>query len=1101
MNEFPSRACRLIDLAPGTAARSAQALYRELAASDQETEVAWRGTTRWVPRLVHTTLERHPPAEAADRGRAWRLQIPASGVLDEIVPRAVARHRPGPHEVEIEIFAAALNFRDVMKGIGIYPMQTDRDALLGDECAGRIVALGAQVRGLALGQAVMANGAGCFASHVAVPESCVIAKPAGLSFAAAATIPVAFMTACYALQELGRIRAGERVLIHAASGGVGLAAIQIARLAGAEIYATAGSAAKRAYLKKLGIRHVMDSRSLAFGEQIRALTRGRGVDLVLNSLAGEAIAVGVSALAPGGRFLEIGKRDVYANAALGLRALRNNISVHVIDMAQIMAQQPQRVRALLQHIGGLLRAGKLRALPQERVPVTQAAVALRRMAQAQHIGKIVLMLRHQAIHAQPALPAARLKLKPRASYLITGGLGGYGLRVAQWLIDSGARHLLLCGRSGAATAAARRALAQLRRRGAQVLFCRSDVSDPRAVARLFQRAARQLPPLRGIFHAAMVLDDGIVTQLTAERFARVMAPKVSGAWNLHHAARGLALDYFVMFSSVSALLGAAGQSNYAAANSFLDALAHYRRAQRLPALTVNWGALGEVGILERNPQVAERLARRGMQAITPAQANAILGWLLQGSATQIGVLRVDWGLMAQSDSAALAAPKFAELLAGAGAETTRESPEFRYLNLAAPPAERMALVLAGVRESAAKVLRSPSGKLDVRRPLRDLGLDSLMAFELLNRLELSMGIALPSSSLSATASIQSVARIVFELLGSPLEAQARTALPAAAAPDGPRTTESVRGESGQMLCLRAQGEGAPLFLVHPAGGSVHFYDELVAQLPPGAPIYAIRSRVLAGAAEEWPSIAALARSYAGLIEAERPNGPLHVAGFSLGGVFALATVAELERSGRSVACVGLIDAPVSVLDPAHSYVEVLRDLIIEIYEHLTAEAAPIAPLPARALARYAMELAGRTLAAGSEAEQLQAILEWLTALGLGAARMGGSGLKGLLELFTRHVNMVRGWDVGPVNAPVRMWRAGNSRLHRAVGDAELFPRITRGRCTEELLTGRHFELLRSPWVRELATRLGGALTEREGGARASGLRQGTLWQKKRSSRR
>ena len=1062
MNESPALRCRLIDLAPGPAVRSAQVLYRELTARDLESEVAWRGPKRWVPRLVHTSIEQHPPTGTASRAAAYRLEIPASGVLDALAPVAVPRRPPGPYEVEITVCAAALNFRDVMKCLGIYPMATDRDSLLGDECAGRVIAVGARVRSVAIGDAVIANGAGCFASHVTVPESAVIAKPARMSFAQAATIPVAFMTAWYALHELGRIGAGSRVLIHAASGGVGLAAIQIAQLAGAEIYATAGSAAKRAYLRKLGIRHVMDSRSLAFGDQIRVLTSGYGVDLVLNSLAGDAIATGVSTLAPGGRFLEIGKRDVYANAPLGLRALRNNISVHVIDMGQIMAQQPERVRSMLQRIGSLLATGKLRALRHEQVSITQAPAAFRRMAQARHIGKIVLLVRGQTVRPQPAPVPERLALEPAASYLITGGLGGYGLRVAQWLVDCGARHLLLCGRSGASTPAARRAVAQLRRRGAQVVLSRSDISDPHAVARMFRQAARELPPLRGIFHAAMVLDDGIVMQLTAERFARVMAPKVAGAWNLHCAAQALALDCFVMFSSVSSLLGAAGQANYVAANSFLDALAHYRRTQHLPALTVNWGALGEVGILERSPQIAERLAGRGIAQIMPAQANALLGRLLQTSAIQIGVLRVDWAAMARADGAALAAPKFAQLLRGAPSGPSQQRHDLRQVILAAPRAHRMALVVDGVRDSAAQVLRIPAARLDARRPLRDLGLDSLMAFELVNRLELLLGVALPSNSLSTAATIQGMAGIALKLLE-------RCDDPPPAASAGPAL--------GQVQCLRAHGEGAPLFLLHSAGGTIHIYDELVTRLRPGGPIHAIRSRVLAGFPEEWPSIDAMAGSYAGLIEATCPNGEVCVAGFSLGGLLALATSSKLERRGRRVAWVGLIDAPITVLDPEHSRAAVLQELIAEVYEHLTREAGLTQRLSARALAQSAAALASRALAADSETEQLPIILEWLSTHGLGVGGAGGPGFTGFFELFTRHANLVRSWDMGPVSAPVYSWRAADSRLGCAASDAGLVQSMTRNRCIEAVLDGRHFELLRAPWVRELARRLDAALME------------------------
>jgi NADPH:quinone reductase-like Zn-dependent oxidoreductase len=521
-------------------------------------------------------------------------------------------------------------------------MASDIDLLLGDECSGRITAVGKKVNKFKIGDEVIANGPGCFASHLTIPVPFVVRKPARISFEEAATIPVTFMTAWYALHHLGKIRRGENILIHAATGGVGLAAIQIAKLAGAEIFATAGNDEKRNCLHKLGIRHVMDSRSTAFAGEIRKITKGAGVDLVLNSLAGDAIAKGLSALAHGGRFLEIGKRDIYANTAIGLRPFCNNLSMFVIDMGQVMAEQPDTVQHLLQTIMKLFRAGKFLPLPRQTLPVSQAADAFRLMAQAKHIGKIVLTMQNVSVTPRRLPPKEKIKFPAKASYLITGGLGGFGLAVAKWLVASGARNLVLTGRNGAATAEAKRAVAELKRHGAKVLVIKADAAVETDVARIFKLAAQKLPPLRGLFHAAMVLDDGILPQLTAERFSRVMSPKVTGAWNLHTAAATLPLDHFVMFSSVSALVGTAGQANYVAANCFLDALAHHRHACGLPALTVNWGALGEVGFLSRNAKVAEHLTAHGVHAIAPAHATEMLGRLLQSDATQIGFMHLDW---------------------------------------------------------------------------------------------------------------------------------------------------------------------------------------------------------------------------------------------------------------------------------------------------------------------------------------------------------------------------------------------------------------------------------------------------------------------------
>jgi len=463
------------------------------------------------------------------------------------------RRKPGPREVEIEIHAAALNFRDVMKLLGIYPIESDRDIAIGDECSGRIVSIGKSVRNYKIGDQVIACGAGCFASHLTIPAAFVLPKPRRLSYQQAATIPVAFMTAWYALHNLGKIQRGEKILIHAATGGVGLAAVQIAQLAGAEIFATAGSEEKRAWLRNLGIRHVMDSRSTAFAEKIRHITKGAGVDLVLNSLAGEAIGKGLSILAPGGRFLEIGKRDIYANSPIGLRPLRNNISMFVIDMGQVMAEQPQAVQSLLLAVLKLFRSGRLQPLQHQSLPISQAAAAFRLMAQAKHIGKIVLTTQDTDAAPLRMPPARPIAFSAKASYLITGGLGGFGLAVARWLVDSGARNLVLCGKTGDIASEAKRAVAQLRRLGAKVLVVKADVSIASEVARVLAAIKVAMPPLRGVFHAAMILDDGLLSQQTEERFTRVVGPKAIGAWNLHAALAKAPLDYFVMFSSISAL--------------------------------------------------------------------------------------------------------------------------------------------------------------------------------------------------------------------------------------------------------------------------------------------------------------------------------------------------------------------------------------------------------------------------------------------------------------------------------------------------------------------------------------------------------------------
>src|SRR5262249_27875861 len=303
-----------------------------------------------------------------------------------------------------------------------------------------------------------------FSAFATTAAVAMVPMPAGFTFEEAATVPIAYLTAHYALHHLARLRAGERVLIQAAAGGVGLAAVRLAQRAGAQIFATPGGPEKRAFLLSQGVRQVMDSRSLAFAEEVLARTAGEGVDVVLNSLAGEFITRGLSTLRPGGRFLEIGKVDVLRNTPLGLGHLDNNLALFTIDLLQISRSHPELLNTLLTEAAGLAREGGLGPLPSRVFPISEVGEAFRYMAQAKHIGKVVLTLQEAGLQVRPAA-GARRTLRPDATYLVTGGLGGLGLKVAEWMGERGARHLVLVGRSGAATPAAAEAVAALRGAG------------------------------------------------------------------------------------------------------------------------------------------------------------------------------------------------------------------------------------------------------------------------------------------------------------------------------------------------------------------------------------------------------------------------------------------------------------------------------------------------------------------------------------------------------------------------------------------------------------------------------------------------------------
>jgi NADPH:quinone reductase-like Zn-dependent oxidoreductase/acyl carrier protein len=735
---------------------SLDALVDELLDADGEREVAFRDGARHVARLA-----RYEAPAAPLGGSPYRLESAERGSFDRlgIVP---APHRsPGPGEVEIAIAATALNFADVMDALGVRPGGASE---FGGECAGRIVAVGDGVDGFAPGDDVVALADGCFGSHVTCPAALVWRRPPALSAEQAAALPIAFVTARYALHEIGRLERGERVLVHAGAGGVGLAAVQLARRAGAELFVTAGSAEKRAYLASLGITHVFNSRTTAFAEEIRQRTDGRGVDVVLNSLAGSFIPATLGAVAPGGRFLEIGKTGWSPEQ---VTAARPDVEYHVLDWWPIKHTDPARIRVLVERTLDDLAAGAIDPLPVTTFPVEESPSAFRFMAQARHIGKVVV--RHGP---QPHA------IDPAGSYLVTGGLSGLGLLVAEWLADRGATSIVVMGRREPSPEA-RATLEGLEQRGTRITVVRGDVSVRADVEALFRRLA-DLPPLRGVMHAAGVLADGALLQQDWPRFWEPMAPKVAGTEHLQAALAGRPVDLFVMFSSVASVLGSAGQGNHAAANSFMDALAHERRRRGLPALDINWGVWSDVGAAVRSG-ADRRASEQGLGLIDPSAGLRMLDTLIRGDAIQATACPVDWARFGERYPAGRVPPLVSGLVAAPARPVQRKaapapaaSAILRELD-ATPPAGRPRALLNHVRGQAQQVLGlPPSRAIDVRQPLNELGLDSLLAVELRNLISGALGRPLPATLLFDYPTIEALAgylgREVLGLASAPDEA-------------------------------------------------------------------------------------------------------------------------------------------------------------------------------------------------------------------------------------------------------------------------------------------------------------------------------------------
>ena len=772
-NEHPDLAPHMVDLHAALDARLAGQLADELLRGDAEREVLLTTGQRFVNRMQPNTITQlasQCAPDGADVAPAYRLDLGAQGGIDSLYLRAVDVPPPGPGQVMLRVHAAGLNFRDVLWAMGMLPEEAVENgfagATIGMECAGVVAAIGDGVTALSVGDRVVAFAAAAFASHVVTDANAVARLPAGLGLAEAATIPTTFLTAYYALDHLARLRRGESVLIHGAAGGVGLAAIQIAKLCGAVVFATAGSEEKRRVLRLLGVDYVLNSRSLDFADAVMTLTDGRGVDVVLNSLAGEAITKNLQILRPFGRFLEIGKRDFYANSRIGLRPFRNNLSYFGIDADTLLRERPELAREVFGQVMTLVASGKLKALPVTSVPVSRAAEAFRLMQQSRHIGKIVLTMPAEASVAVRVV-RTDVKLRADATYLVTGGLGGFGLATARWLVERGARSLALMSRRGAATEEARAGIAAIEAAGARVRAFAADVAVPGDVARVLLEIGDTMPPLRGVIHAAMVLDDAPIINLDGERLRRVLAPKLLGAWNLHAATRGMKLDYFILYSSGTTVVGNPGQANYVAANLYLESLAQYRRAIGLPALAVAWGAIKDVGVLTRHAGVEEMLQKRtGLGAIPAAEALADLGRLMGLNATRVSVAQFNL----QRLGALLPGtrtPRFLPMAPQSMVQAlTQASETLADLLAAMPIAERRAAVIARLREHVGRVLGTGAGQVDQDRSLQDMGLDSLMAVELAEALEQDIGKPVSVMQLIQAGAVAAIADLVLATLSN-----------------------------------------------------------------------------------------------------------------------------------------------------------------------------------------------------------------------------------------------------------------------------------------------------------------------------------------------
>ncbi|MBQ3059742.1 MAG: SDR family NAD(P)-dependent oxidoreductase [Desulfovibrio sp.] len=762
MSEYDSLHCTLLDVTPDCPDVSAL-LARELLEPGSDTEIMLTAQGRYVLRLDSARADTDRPAT----DHYYRLDFNTPGRLNNLVWQADSPRDLLPDAVEVRVMATGLNFRDVMLVMGLVPDEAVEKGFagptLGLEFSGVITRVGNAVQHMTAGDKVVGFAPACFAGHVTTPAHALAHMPEGWSFEEAATIPTVFFTAWYAIKHLAQMEMGESLLIHGAAGGVGLAAIQIARYLDLRVLATAGSEEKRDLLRLMGVDEVFDSRSCSFADDVLAATDGRGVDVVLNSLAGEAMRRSVGLLKPFGRFLELGKRDFVENTALGLRPFRENISYFAIDADQLLIERPLLASRLFAEVMNLLRSDTLRPLPCRTFPATRARAAFRAMQQAQHVGKIVVT-HEEAPAVQQKQDATAPQLDGNTTWLVTGGLSGFGLVTARHLVQRGVRHLVLVGRRGADSPEARQVLEGFRTQGVHAVAAACDMADGPAVQALIKRISETMPQLAGMVHAAAVFDDRFLGKLDAESLQAVLAPKLHGAWHLHEASKHLPLRYFILYSSISVSLGNPGQANYVAANAGLEGLTHLRRHMGLPATCIAWGPVGDAGYLTRHEAVKKGLAQRlDRQPLTSDEAMRQLDKALATDGLHI-FANVDWNAVTGMLPANLS--RFS-LVAQAAEGKAKTETSLQELLAGKSPDKVREILQTLVAEEVAQVLALSTEQVPLDRSVQSLGLDSLMAVELAVGLEQRVGVRLPAMMLQDSPTITQIAeRIASRLSGT-----------------------------------------------------------------------------------------------------------------------------------------------------------------------------------------------------------------------------------------------------------------------------------------------------------------------------------------------
>ncbi len=735
-NEFPETSCRLVDIDP-TRVDMISELCRFLQNRNEVLE-AVLSNSGWVSPIVKTTT----PEITNQPNEVGCLQ---PGNISSIRPVAAVVPKIKSTEVLIEVKASALNFRDVMIALNALPEHAVQNGVmqdsLGMECAGKVVKVGGQVEGISLGDDVVALAPRSIGSLVSASSEFVRAIPVGWSFEQVAGIPAAYITAFSCLDHLPEIKPGVSVLVHSASGGVGLALIHLLKQSGVTIYATAGSSHKVKFLNLLGIEHVASSRSTTFVGDVKEWTGDKGVDLIVNTLAGELASANVSLLKPAGVFVELGKYPSMSEIHESIMNSNPNVSIRIIDIDNLWKVSPEKLAVLFHSVMKKVEQGICPALPRTVFSQRNAKEAFRYMANTKHIGKVILNFEHPSFTVNLDAP-----ISSEATYLVAGGTRGFGLATVQWLSEVGARHIIVVGRNPEKSDAFQKLKLKLESSGISLRTIAADITNFEKLKLSVDESASNIPPIKGIFHCAMEIDDRVITNLDFESCQTSLRTKMVGAWNLHKITENLQLDFFALYSSVTSMIGPSGQVAYSSANAFLDSLAKFLKAKGVPAISINWGAVSDYGYVADNPEKLTRtISRYGISSLPAKWMLAPLGGILTSNPiSQLIVSGGKWPQRFSNSSGLDVKEQFPDY------DIHRNDKAKGSANLDRDSCEKTVL------SCFSKVLDIPLNSIQPSESVLNLGVDSLLAVELSHLLRSEGNLEISAADLLQSTTIRDI---------------------------------------------------------------------------------------------------------------------------------------------------------------------------------------------------------------------------------------------------------------------------------------------------------------------------------------------------------